>query len=87
MYKTRQASHTFDGVYEPGTTGTESLYERIDIENEGTIDNPIPYEPPMEIFEGKYYTEDGVTYLCTRDSGVALTHALSALVGQYVTAM
>lgn len=39
----------------------------------------------MEIFNGKYYTQGGVKYLCTRDSGTALTHDLSALVGLYVT--
>lgn len=38
----------------------------------------------MEIFNGKYYTQDGVLYLCTRDSGQALTHNLSELVGLYV---
>ena len=42
------------------------------------------YAPPMEIFSGKYYTEGGVLYLCTRDSGQALSHDLSALVGLYV---
>lgn len=39
---------------------------------------------PMEIFKGKHYTEDGVIYRCTRDSEVALSHKLSALVGLYV---
>ena len=39
----------------------------------------------MEIFAYKYYTGDGKTYLCTRDSGTTLTHPLSTLVGLYVT--
>ena len=34
--------------------------------------------------EGKYYSQDGKVYLCTRDSGIPLTHALSELVGLYV---
>ena len=38
----------------------------------------------MEIFNGKYYTQGGTKYLCTRDSGIALSHDLSALVGLYV---
>ena len=51
---------------------------------EGTAQDPIPYEPPMEILSGKYYTEGGILYLCTRDSGTALTHTLAQLVGLYV---
>ena len=38
----------------------------------------------MEIFEGKYYIQNEVTYKCTRDSGIPLSHDLSALVGTYV---
>ena len=38
----------------------------------------------MMLEQGKYYVQDGVTYLCTRDSGIPMTHALSELVGQYV---
>lgn len=60
----------------------------IDMENvkehEGTIEDPIPYNPPMEIFEGKYYTQYNVLYKCTRDSGTALSHDLHALKGIYV---
>ena len=69
----------------PPSLETASLYEAIDKEHSGNLDDPIPYMPPMEIFEGKHYTQDGVVYLCTRSSGVALTHNLSALVGHYVT--
>lgn len=67
----------------PGTT-TAALYEVIEVEPAGTADDPIPYTPPMEIFEGKYYTQGGVLYHCTRSSGQALTHNLSDLVGIYV---
>ena len=85
MYKTRQASYTFDGQWEPGAVGTESLYERIDIEHAGTLEDPIPYAPPMEIFNGKYYIQNDVIYLCNRDSGTALTHPLRDLINIYVT--
>ncbi len=63
---------------------TAALYEVIEVEPTGTADDPIPYTPPMEIFEGKYYTEGGVLYRCTRDSGQALNNALAELVGIYV---
>ena len=38
----------------------------------------------MTIYSGKYYTEDGVLYLCIRDSGQPLYSALKDLVGNYV---
>ena len=63
---------------------TAALYEVIEVEPAGTADDPIAYTPPMEIFSGKYYTEGGVLYRCTRDSGQALNNALAELVGIYV---
>ena len=63
---------------------TAALFEAIEVEASGTADDPIAYVPPMEIFSGKYYTQGGEKYLCTRDSGTALSHDLSALVGLYV---
>ena len=38
----------------------------------------------MEIFNGKYHTQDGVIYKYTRDSGHALSHNLSYLIWLYV---
>lgn len=82
LWRARQ-THTAMEIYPP-SLDTASLYEIIEKEHSGDADDPIPYAPPMEIFKGKYYIEDGVVYKCTRDSGVALTHKLSALVGLYV---
>lgn len=82
LWRVRQ-EHTVQAHYPP-SIHTASLYERIVKDHKGTKDDPIPYAPPMEIFNGKYYTQDGVLYLCTRDSGQALTHNLSELVGLYV---
>jgi hypothetical protein len=82
LWRARQ-THTALEVYPP-SLDTASLYEAIVKDHEGTMEDPIPYTPPMEIFEGKYYTQFDVLYLCTRSSGVALTHDLSALRGLYV---
>ena len=82
VWRSRQ-EHTVLEVYPP-SMDTASLYEVIEIIHTGEKDDPIPYTSPMEIEAGKYYTEDEVLYLCTRDSGVALTHALRDLVGIYV---
>lgn len=81
-WRVRQ-THTPLEMYPP-SLDTASLYEAIDKEHSGEVDDPITYMPPMEIFEGKYYIENGIVYRCTRNSEVALAHDLSTLVGLYV---
>lgn len=76
-------NHTTQELWKPSLE-TASLWKVVDEEHEGTKADPIPYTPPMEIFEGKYYTQNKVMYKCTRDSGIPLSHNLSALVGTYV---
>lgn len=63
---------------------TASLYEEINETASGTIDDPIPYNGNMELFEGLYYSQNGVTYKCIRSTGQVVYHDLSALVGLYV---
>lgn len=82
LWKVLQA-HTTQADWYP-SLATASLWARINETNEGTIDDPIPYAPPMEIFEGKYYVQYEIKYKCTRNSGIPLSHDLSALVGTYV---
>ena len=48
-----------------------------------TNENGI-YNGNMELFAGKYYTQSGQTYHCTRDTGTAVFHPLAELVGIYV---
>lgn len=82
LWRVRQ-EHTVMEQYYPSLE-TASLYEIIDKEHSGELNDPIPYNPPMEIFNGKYYIEDDIKYLCTRNSETALSHNLSSLVGLYV---
>lgn len=82
LWRVRQ-THTCQADWTP-SLDSASLWEVIEVEHEGTEEDPIPYAVPMEIFAGKYYVEDNQLYLCTRDSGTALSHPLSALVGLYV---
>lgn len=82
LWRARQ-THTALESYPP-SIDTASLYEVINRKHTGDEDDPIPYVPPMEIFNGKYYIQDGVVYLCVRDSGTALSHNLSELVCLYV---
>lgn len=83
LYKVLQP-HAAQESWKPGV-GTESLYTRIDETNAGTLENPIPYDGNMALESGKYYSQDGVTYYCTRDTGNPVYHPLSALVGLYVS--
>lgn len=61
-----------------------SLYKVVQVDATGEADDPIAWASGMELVNGKHYTEDGVVYVCTRDSGVAMHYALSDLVGTYV---
>lgn len=82
LYKVIQA-HTSQAGWKPGV-GTESLFTRIDETHDGTKYDPIPYNGNMELLSGKYYTQSGQTYHCTRDTGTAVYHPLAELVGIYV---
>lgn len=81
--------HTILPHYYP-SVNTASLYVEVTPDYTeagdelGTLENPIPYEGNMVLENGKYYSQEGVVYLCTRDSINPLYHALSALVGHYV---
>ena len=81
--------HTILAHYYP-SINTASLYVEVTSdyndqgEEMGTLDNPIPYDGNMVLENGKYYSQDGVTYLCNRDTGNPVYHALKDLVGLYV---
>ena len=83
LYKTIPANHTFQADWVPGV-GTESIYVRIDETHDGTKYDPIPYDGNMALESGKYYTQSGMTYLCSRDTVNPVYNALSELVGIYV---
>lgn len=69
---------------QPPSIDTAALYEEINETNAGTKEDPIPYNNNMELFEGKYYSQNGVVYKCTRNTEQAVYHDLSSLVGIYV---
>ena len=75
--------HTVQENWKPGE-GTESLYTEVTESHAGTKEDPIPYGNNMELEEGKYYSQDGVTYICTRDTGIPVYNPLADLVGIYV---
>ena len=83
LYKVIQPELTIQAHYPPGA-GTEALYTRIDETHDGTKYDPIPYDGNMALESGKYYTQSGMTYLCSRDTVNPVYNALSELVGIYV---
>ncbi len=76
-------AHTSQDSWAP-STDTASLWERIDEEHTGDQYDPIPYEGNIALTAGLYYIQGGVTYLCDRDTGIAVYNALADLVGIYV---
>lgn len=87
LYKVVQA-HITQESWTPNLTS--SLFEPIDIVNEGTLENPIIAASGMAYYKDKYYLDetDGNIYLCTRqdtENGTVLHFMPSALVGVYFT--
>lgn len=87
LYKVIQ-THTTQATWTP--TNAPTLFEPLDIVNEGTLGNPIIAAIGMTYYKDKYYLDEtnGNVYLCTRqdtDEGTVLHHMPSALVGLYFT--
>ena len=78
LYKVVTA-HTTQVDWTPDAAIT--MFERIDEVHDGTKYDPIPYDGNMALENGKYYTQDGVKYICTRDTGNPVYHALKDLIG------
>lgn len=83
LYKTIQPNLLIQEQYPP-ENGTESLYTKINWAHTGAIYDPIPYSGNMELFTGKYYSQNGVLYLCSRNTQSPVHHTLKDLIGLYV---
>lgn len=81
LYKALQA-HTSQDGWEP--ENAPSLWTEICESHSGTLDDPIPYSGNMALESGKYYIQDYVIYLCTRDTINPVYNPLAELVGLYV---
>lgn len=51
----------------PGGDGMLAVYRPIDREHAGALADPIPWVSGMDCRTGKYYSYEGVTYLCKGD--------------------
>jgi hypothetical protein len=74
-------AHTSQVGWEP--ENAPALWEQINETHSGTDADPIPYDGNMALVKGLHYYQGGKLYLCNRDTGVAVYHPLSELVGLY----
>lgn len=82
LYKTLQA-HRSAAQWTPDIT--PALYTEVEEQGQGdTPDNPIHYNNNMELFEGKYYEQNAIVYICIRSTGVPVYNNLADLVNIYV---
>ena len=81
LWRCRQA-HTSQEGWEP--ENVPALWEELCETHDGSRYDPIPYEGSMALVSGKYYSQDGVTYLCNRDTVNPVYNPLRELVGIYV---
>lgn len=81
LWRVLQA-HTSQAGWEPENAA--SLWTEICESHAGTLEDPIPYSGNMALESGKYYSQNGKVYRCTRDTGNPVYNALSELVGLYV---
>lgn len=81
LYRCVQA-HTAQTGWEPENAA--ALWNEICQSHAGTMEDPIPYNGNMALEAGKYYTQNGTVYRCTRDTGNPVYNALAELVGLYV---
>lgn len=51
----------------PGAEGMLAIYRPLNTENTGTVADPIPYVYGMDVYNGKYYSFNGKTYLAKAD--------------------
>lgn len=75
-------AHTSQEGWEP--ENVPALWEEICETHDGSLYDPIPYGGNMALVSGLYYSQDGVVYLCSRDTVNPVYNPLRELVGIYV---
>lgn len=82
LYRVVQA-HTSQTDWTPDIT--PALYTEVTVPGDGeSPDRPIAYNGNMALEQGKYYAQNGVVYVCTRDTVNPVYNNLADLVGLYV---
>ena len=82
LYRCVQA-HTSQSEWTPDVT--PALWTEVALPGDGeTPEHPIAYNNNMALEQGKYYSQGGVVYVCTRDTVNPVYNDLADLVGVYV---
>ena len=82
LYQTSQ-THTAQSDWTPDIS--VALFKVVQIESEGTEGDAIEWAKGMILENGKYYIDEGVKYLCIRDSVSPMYYQLTDLIsGGYV---
>ena len=81
LWRVLQA-HTAQVGWEP--ENAPALWTEICETHAGTLNDPIPYSGNMALESGKYYIQDGVIYLCNRNTVNPVYNPLAELVEIYV---
>lgn len=72
--------HVTQENWKPGIARA-SIWTAINEGHAGTIEDPIPYDTNMVIYEGKYYIYEGIIYKCIKDSGIPLYNVPESSIG------
>lgn len=78
-------AHTAQDGWQP--ENAPSLWEQVNETHTGELADPIPYDGNMALENGKHYIQNGVIYICIRDTVNPVYNVLSDLVGLYVEAV
>lgn len=85
LYKVKPGmGHTTQEDWPPDKT--PAMWEPVDIEHSGAIDDPIPAMAGMTYIKGLHYLDGGTVYLCIRqdtENGTVLDYLPHQLVGNY----
>lgn len=75
-------SHAAQEGWEP--ENAPALWEEINETHSGMMDDPIPYRGNMALRAGLHYIQEGLVYLCIRDTVIPVYSPLAELVGTYL---
>ena len=84
LFRCVQAHTSMDG-WQP--ENTPALWEEINETHTGELNDPIPYNGNMALTAGLYYIQDGVVYLCIRNTINPVHSPLAELTELYVEAV
>lgn len=86
LYKTTEALvvDALTGLQLDETGNVNGMFKCIDVQHEGTYEDPIEYNKFVTLEPGKFYTEMGIEYVCLQTAGKPITENLCDVVDLWV---